>query len=205
MQSLREDRISAAWLPCLILLPLFFFYLDRVVILWVKNFRQDSHVVYLIDQSNIVISFISNGATLLVIAVLIYLLGRWLNKRLHVVGKSLIAGLISVSIIVQVLKHLVGRARPGITDNLELIGPTLKAGYESFPSGHTSAAFAFAFILSKYFPKYRASLYIFAVVVAIYRVEVLFHFPSDVMAGAAVGLIVAKLVLKKMAASQEVV
>lgn len=102
-------------------------------------------------------------------------------------------GFISSGILVQVLKHLIGRARPRITEDLLFVGPSLKGGYDSFPSGHTTVAFCLAYILSQHFPKHRFLFYIFGFMVGFERVEDLSHFSSDVLAGAIVGIIVGRL------------
>ncbi|TKB71080.1 MAG: phosphatase PAP2 family protein, partial [Nitrospira sp.] len=46
---------------------------------------------------------------------------------------------------VQTLKHLVGRARPRLTyETSVVIGPNFNSGFDSFPSGHTTASVAIA-------------------------------------------------------------
>jgi membrane-associated phospholipid phosphatase len=58
--------------------------------------------------------------------------------------------------------------------------------------------FFFAYTLSRHFPKYRVLFYLFALAVSIDRVEELAHFPSDILAGAIVGLIVGKVFSDKI-------
>ena len=65
----------------------------------------------------------------------------------------------------------------------------------SFPSGHTLHAFAFAVLLSGFFPSLAPGLWSFAVLVALSRVVLGLHFPSDVVAGALLGMATASLVL----------
>lgn len=201
--SLKKNKIALTIaLAGLLTLPFFLFYLDTAISLSVKHFRQTNPFDNLIRHIDSVIMFASNGATLLATGVLLYLFGRPARKKLYEAGKSLTIGLIVITVLVQTLKHLIGRARPGITDNLMFIGPTLKTGYDSFPSGHTTAAFAFAFILSQYYPRYKLLLYTFAVIAALDRINVHFHFPSDAIAGAIVGIFVSKAVLNRIQAKQ---
>ena len=57
----------------------------------------------------------------------------------------------------------------------------------SFPSGHTLHAVAFAALLSAFFPVLAPALWAFAGLVAVSRVALGLHYPSDVVAGAAIG------------------
>lgn len=65
----------------------------------------------------------------------------------------------------------------------------------SFPSGHTLHAFAFALLLSAFHPGLAPLLWSFAVLVGLGRVVLGLHFPSDVLAGAALGSMTAGLLL----------
>lgn len=58
----------------------------------------------------------------------------------------------------------------------------------SFPSGHTSSAFLAAGLLSSHEPWLAPALFVWASLVALSRVVLGVHFPSDVLAGAALGL-----------------
>jgi undecaprenyl-diphosphatase len=61
----------------------------------------------------------------------------------------------------------------------------------SFPSGHAATSFAAATILSFAFPKAAPAFIVLAAAVAYSRVYVGVHYPLDVIAGAALGAIVA--------------
>jgi membrane-associated phospholipid phosphatase len=62
----------------------------------------------------------------------------------------------------------------------------------SFPSGHTAAAFAFATAVGHVLPKTAKPLRALAALVAYSRVHTGVHYPSDVVAGALLGTVVAR-------------
>ncbi len=68
-----------------------------------------------------------------------------------------------------------------------------KNALASFPSGHSTTVFAAAVALGFIFPRARAAWLVAAVVIAASRVLVGAHYPSDVVAGAALGACVAYL------------
>lgn len=63
----------------------------------------------------------------------------------------------------------------------------------SFPSGHASAAFTAAGVLAQRDPKWRPVIYAAAIFVATSRIHVKIHHASDVAAGAALGIVFAKV------------
>jgi undecaprenyl-diphosphatase len=65
----------------------------------------------------------------------------------------------------------------------------------SFPSGHTLHAVAFSLVTLYYYPALAALLLPFTVLVALSRVALGLHYPSDVLAGVAIGAAVASLLL----------
>ena len=89
------------------------------------------------------------------------------------------------------VKRLIGRARPmvgGSIDPFLYLPLSWKVQYASFPSGHAVDAFAAAAAIGALWPKARPWMWTYAVVIAVSRVVVTAHYPSDVIAGAIVGV-----------------
>ena len=91
----------------------------------------------------------------------------------------------------KVLKvHLV-RERPYIRHSGDIQCGTAPLDRYSFPSGHTLHATSFAILYGYYMPSMLIVLIPFALLVAASRVILGLHYPSDVLAGAALGAAIA--------------
>ncbi|OFY12242.1 MAG: hypothetical protein A2X11_12780 [Bacteroidetes bacterium GWE2_42_24] len=104
---------------------------------------------------------------------------------------ALIAG-VSVGIaalISTILKFWIDRPRPFIT--YEFIEKLSVGGSPSFPSGHTTDAFALAIVLALMFRKWWVivPLFLWAALVGYSRMHLGVHYPSDVGAGMVIGLL----------------
>ncbi len=85
------------------------------------------------------------------------------------------------------LKPLVHRPRPFQQDaRVHVIGPAPRD--YSFPSGHAAATFAAAVGLSRAWPGGTVAWFLLAALVSYSRLYLGVHYPSDVVAGALVGL-----------------
>ncbi|MEF3697933.1 phosphatase PAP2 family protein [Desulfolutivibrio sp.] len=89
------------------------------------------------------------------------------------------------------LKFVFGRCRPALLfaeDGYGFTWFTAKSGFTSFPSGHTTRIFALCAVLALRFRRLAGPFFFVAAVVGASRVFALRHFPSDVLAGAFVGV-----------------
>jgi membrane-associated phospholipid phosphatase len=77
------------------------------------------------------------------------------------------------------------------------------AGADSFPSGHSAMAFAFAHVVASEYPNWKTKLLVYslAAATAVERVGGREHFPSDVLVGSAIGYLVGGYVYNHQAAS----
>jgi undecaprenyl-diphosphatase len=73
------------------------------------------------------------------------------------------------------------------------LGPPSSA--YSFPSGHSATSFACATVLSSFAPRLRVPFFLLATLIAFSRVYNGLHYPTDVLAGALLGVLTALLLL----------
>ena len=102
-------------------------------------------------------------------------------------------GIPAAALVCHVLKQLVHRPRPfAVYPELGL------PPYNNFafPSGHATLAFALAAALSVRWPNGRIGWYALAVCVAVSRVALGAHWPTDVLAGAVLGWGVVQIVAR---------
>ena len=84
------------------------------------------------------------------------------------------------------LKAAVGRARPPLADRTIHALVALPSDL-SFPSGHASSTFAAVAVIAASLPRLRLPLLAAGALVAVSRVWLGVHYPSDVIVGAALG------------------
>jgi membrane-associated phospholipid phosphatase len=177
----------------MLILPIIAFLFDTTLTVWLRELQHIA-ILHALDP---LFHFASHGLTLIVSALILYLLGIHLRRRsLFETGRLLIISFISAGLTAQILKHLFGRARPRVTGDILFIGPTLKGGYDSFPSGHTTVAFSFAYVLAYLFPRYGGLFYAAAALTGFERVIHSSHFFSDVCTGAVIGLFIGNVVVR---------
>lgn len=131
-------------------------------------------------------AILGQSPTLLGAAATIYIVGRYQgNGRISHMGSDLLQSVAVAEAMTQTLKFTVRRERPD------------GSGANSFPSGHAADTFAFATAIERHFGwKGAVPAYAFASYVAASRLHDNVHYLSDVVAGAAVGIIAGRTVTR---------
>jgi undecaprenyl-diphosphatase len=109
------------------------------------------------------------------------------------VGRMAATGLVC-TLLYKWLKSKTSRPRPFAVENAVRAGADPLDPF-SFPSGHTLHAVAFSVVAIAFYPMLAWLLVPFTVLVAASRVVLGLHYPSDVLAGAALGALIAEGVL----------
>jgi undecaprenyl-diphosphatase len=139
-----------------------------------------AHRVGWLDWFFIALSWIGSlGTVWLVIALVVSLTWRRPAILLMVVAAD-----VAASLLADLGKALIPRHRP----YEHQLGP--HSSTHSFPSGHAATSFACATVLAHYVPHLRVPLYVLAALIAFSRVYNGMHYPTDVLAGAILGVLV---------------
>jgi membrane-associated phospholipid phosphatase len=164
-------------------------FLDQPMLAWAEGVQSDftEDVIRILNRLGggmnpvLVVAFF-------LIAGIAYVERRWVAYALAMGMAGLGAG-----ILAQIIKPLVGRARPELW-----LGPMHYApgSSTSFPSGHTVGAFALAGVLifGSRSVAVRGTAFVLATGIALSRVLAFRHWLSDVTASAVVGLVTAWIV-----------
>ena len=145
---------------------------------WVQRRRDHGSVLFIDIRDRHGLTQIGGSAAL-------FAVGHFAHQpRLDSLGLELMRAQTITGALTQALKVGIGRTRPD-------------GGPRSFPSGHTSAAFATATVLEHDFGwKVGVPSYLLAGYIGASRVAGNHHFGSDVVVGAAVGLVSARAVTR---------
>lgn len=156
--------------------------LDGAILLWIQEFVRWS----ILDP--IVCFYTKLGDTGMMWIVLSLVLLCFPKTRRAGIASlcAMLLGLLCTNVI---LKHLFARPRPWLTvEGLRYL--VIEGDPNSFPSGHTCAAFAAASAWARTLPKkwMKGTALVLAALMGLSRLYVGVHFPSDVLVGMLVGL-----------------
>jgi undecaprenyl-diphosphatase len=115
------------------------------------------------------------------------------RKGLKALGLLTLSGVAISETVSTVLKGIFSRPRPFFMfKEMNLLCHKSYTG--SFPSGHTMLVFTMASLMASLYPRTGKVLFVLASVVGLSRVYVGAHFPTDVIAGAALGLLIGRII-----------
>ncbi len=169
--------------------------LDFSVFTWLNNLAQNKTIADLAKF------FGEYGIYLLALVIFVY----WFTNRQDLAKRiqarsaillSIFSLVIARGIITEIIRALWHRPRPYESHNV--IQVIAKDPEASFPSGHTTAMFAIAFVIYSYDKKLGCWLLWLVTISAISRVVAGVHYPADIIGGVLIAWVVAWLVYKNM-------
>jgi membrane-associated phospholipid phosphatase len=133
---------------------------------------------------------VTDSAAPIAFGIPILLLGIGIVRK-HLITRKhslyILASVLSAAIITSILKYSLNWPRPFIT--YAFIEKITSGGSPTFPSGHSTDAFAFATAVCIAYPKWYiiVPVYAWAIAVGYSRMDLGVHYPSDVLMGAIIG------------------
>lgn len=119
-----------------------------------------------------------------ILYLIVLLFKNWKNWAMVI--KALLAAVIARFGVTELIRHFFPRPRPFMEYDVNLL---LKHPNEnSFPSGHASFLFALSFVIYSYNKKMGLIFFAASALISLARVFVGIHWPSDILAGALVGI-----------------
>ncbi len=160
--------------------------MDGQILIWIQeNMRND-----ILNPIMITLTHLGDCGIIWILICIALLIRKKYRLIGYTAGFSLV---VEYAITNLLLKNLVARIRPYETvEGLNLL--VAKADDFSFPSGHSGSSFAVGFVCFLLLPKrYGIPAIILAALISFSRLYVGIHYPTDVLAGAAIGIGVAIL------------
>lgn len=156
---------------------------DEGVLTWIgDNLRADW-----LDPLMVVYTKLGNSGLVFIVLAVVLLLFRKTRRAGASAAVALGAGALCTNLVI---KPLVARPRPWVVmEGWQTL--VTSDDMNSFPSGHTTAAFAFGVALCAVLPQKwaKAAALIAAALMGFSRLYVGVHFPTDVLAGALIGTV----------------
>ncbi|WP_372768687.1 phosphatase PAP2 family protein [Pseudoalteromonas sp.] len=156
--------------------------LDRKVFFKLFNHQASKRRVYAIKT----VSKVGDGFVYLIVGALCYLIDTQATK---LALSALVLGFALERPIYYLMKNTLKRERPCQTIVEGFLVPSDRF---SLPSGHSSAAWLFASVMSWYFPEISYVLFM-AAAISVSRVMLGVHYPCDILVGAMLGICFASI------------
>jgi len=158
----------------------------------ILNFIQKSLHSGFLDQVMPVITALDNGGAIWIVVGIIFLLMRGYRRY----GLALLLALLVGALVGSfVLKPLVARVRPfEINTAISLL--IARPADFSFPSGHAISSFTAATVILSAHKKLGIIAFIIAFMIAFSRLYLYVHYPSDVLVGMGLGVVIGIIAIK---------
>jgi len=155
------------------------------ILLWIQE-----HLTHpVLDQFFVFITTIGDAGLIWIAIGLFFAV----QKKHRTLGILILLSLIgSLTITNGLLKNWIARPRPYTVWAIDLLID--KNPEYSFPSGHTSAAFAAAWMIFLNKKKLGIYMIVLATLMGLSRIYLFMHYPTDVIGGAVVGILIAECV-----------
>ena len=136
-------------------------------------------------------------------ALILFLLGLWFSgnsqqerERNQLAAPSAIVAMFAGNLFIKLLNVLFYRPRPFATHTIHLL--FYRPSDSSFPSNATAVGFSMATAVWLHNRRAGAVMYVLASLLGLSRIIGGVHYPSDVLAGALVGMVAAHVVVRKL-------
>jgi undecaprenyl-diphosphatase len=152
---------------------------DEALFYWVFNLTTDRDCSWIKWLSKT-----GDGQLYLILGVMLW----WLEPQQGAL--FLYSGLLAYMLEIPIylfLKNSLKRERP-FHNIIELSAHIVPSDKFSLPSGHTAAAFLMASLITHFYPSISVIPYVWASCIGVTRVLLGVHYPSDILAGALLGL-----------------
>lgn len=130
------------------------------------------------------------------LAFLLVLLAKNFRKYWRMTAEAFVAAVFVRFVLVEIIRRIFFRPRPFVYNQINLL-VSHSANEPSFPSGHASFYFALSTIIYGYNKKIGILFYVSSFLIAANRVFVGIHWPTDIIAGTILGIVIG-LILNKL-------
>ncbi len=162
-----------------------YLWVDLPVIVFFYSFRETAF-----SEAFEIITTMGESQWYLVAGLILWIVYRKKSNRLGYGGMLLLSSVALSGIGVNLLKSLLGRARPHLYLKDNIYGFDffhMDYSWLSFPSGHAATALGAASALALLYPQYKLPIYATGTIIAFSRIVLTQHYPSDVILGSLLG------------------
>lgn len=161
--------------------------LDWKVLDWIQTSLKCSFL----DSSTPVVSYLGDFGAIWILCAIIMILSGQYRKQGFILLLGLAMGVLVGNLL---LKNLIARPRPCWINATKELLVAMPKDY-SFPSGHTLASVIAATILAYANEKFEIPAGLLAFLISFSRLYLYVHFPTDVIAATALGMLIGKLAI----------